>query len=253
MQLDEPFESASAGDPLLLYIILHLLFFPLVWIVCALGIESRKKYQHGLDAGPLEFQFLRQKGYLTNTFRILLICFGVMGKTPGFICCKNVVKNYICIGHHDNILPRCDSIFSLLRCQGMWNKTCTQLSLSQTLFQNPNNYNLGDVQRFCYHSWWDSAVIFDQISNSSNVYLSLSRFWTATSLVILYQLPSVSKSKIPPRNFWSGQISFPWAFFTNTSVSVADRPVWNKILWQISVHFLHAWRIKKNDFTRQVL
>jgi hypothetical protein len=31
-------------------------------------------------------------------------------------------------------------------------KKFTQLSLSQILFQNPKNYSLGDVQRFCYHS-----------------------------------------------------------------------------------------------------
>jgi hypothetical protein len=62
------------------------------------------------------------------------------------------------------------------------NKTCTQLSLSEILFQT---YTLGDVQRFCNHSLCDSAVIIDQISNSNNVYLSSSRLWTATSLVIL--------------------------------------------------------------------
>jgi len=77
---------------------------------------------------------------------------------------------------------------------------------------------------------------FDQISNSSNVYLSSSRFWTATSLFIFYQFPSVSKSRIPPKNIWS-QID----------------QLWNKILWQISVHFRHPWRIKKTDFTRQVI
>jgi len=42
-QLDEPDEGVSGGDPLLLYKILHLLFFPLVRILCALGLESRKK------------------------------------------------------------------------------------------------------------------------------------------------------------------------------------------------------------------
>jgi hypothetical protein len=41
-QLDEPVECASGGDPLLLYKILHLLFFPLVQILCALRLESRK-------------------------------------------------------------------------------------------------------------------------------------------------------------------------------------------------------------------
>ena len=39
-------------------------------------------------------------------------------------------------------------------------------------------------------------VIFYQNSNSSNVYLSSSRFWTTTTRVIFYQLPSVSKSRI---------------------------------------------------------
>jgi hypothetical protein len=43
MLLDQPVESASGGDPLLLYKILYLLFFPLVRILCALRLESRKK------------------------------------------------------------------------------------------------------------------------------------------------------------------------------------------------------------------
>jgi hypothetical protein len=42
-QLDEPVECASGGDPLILYKILHLLFFPVVRILCALRLESRKK------------------------------------------------------------------------------------------------------------------------------------------------------------------------------------------------------------------
>ena len=43
-QLDEPAECASRGDPLLLYKILHLLFCPLVRILRALCLESRKNY-----------------------------------------------------------------------------------------------------------------------------------------------------------------------------------------------------------------
>jgi hypothetical protein len=42
-QLDEPVECTSGDDPLLLYKILHLLFFPLVRILCALRLESGKK------------------------------------------------------------------------------------------------------------------------------------------------------------------------------------------------------------------
>jgi hypothetical protein len=43
-------------------------------------------------------------------------------------------KIFVCIGHRDNVLSRCDLIFSLLRCHGGWNKMCTQLSLFQILF-----------------------------------------------------------------------------------------------------------------------
>jgi len=42
-QLDEPVECASGGHPLLLYKILHLLFFLLVRLLCALCLESLKK------------------------------------------------------------------------------------------------------------------------------------------------------------------------------------------------------------------
>ena len=143
MQLDEPVECASGGDPLLLY---KILFFPLVRILCALRFESRKNYQHGLDVGPLEFQFLWPRGCLTNPFRTLSLCFGVIVKTPGLISCKNFVKKiFACIGHYNNVLARCDSIFPLLGYQGVWNKTCTQLSLSQIPFQKSENYSLGDV------------------------------------------------------------------------------------------------------------
>ena len=45
-------------------------------------------------------------------------------------------KTFICIGHPDNILARCDSIFPLLRCQAQWNKTCTQLSFPNPLSQS---------------------------------------------------------------------------------------------------------------------
>jgi hypothetical protein len=61
-----------------------------IFVHYALKVEN--KYQHGLDAGSLEFQFLRPKGCLTNPFRTLSNCFGVIGKTPGLISCNNFVK-----------------------------------------------------------------------------------------------------------------------------------------------------------------
>ena len=53
---------------------------------------EKESYQYGLDAGPLEFQFLRLRGCLTNPFRTLSLCFGVIGKTPGLISRNNFVK-----------------------------------------------------------------------------------------------------------------------------------------------------------------
>jgi hypothetical protein len=91
-QLDKSIECASGGDPLLLYKILHLLFFTLLRILCALCLVSRKNYQHVLDSGPLEFQFLLPTGYLTNPFRTLSLSFWVIGKTPGLISRNNFVK-----------------------------------------------------------------------------------------------------------------------------------------------------------------
>jgi hypothetical protein len=58
-QLEELVECASGDNPLFLYKILHLLFF--LWykffVHYDMGVE--KYYQHGLDVGPLKFQFLR--------------------------------------------------------------------------------------------------------------------------------------------------------------------------------------------------
>jgi hypothetical protein len=69
-------------------------FFPLLRISCALQLE-KKNYQHVLDAGPLEFYFLRPSGCLTNPFKNLSLCFDVMGKTPGPIFGNNFVKQFL--------------------------------------------------------------------------------------------------------------------------------------------------------------
>jgi len=56
------------------------------------ALRVEKNYRHDLDAGPLEFQFLRPRGCLTNPFRNLSLCFGVIDKTPGLISRNNFVK-----------------------------------------------------------------------------------------------------------------------------------------------------------------
>ena len=61
------------------------------------ALRVEKNYQHGLDAGPLEFQFLRRRGCLTNPLRTLSLCFGVTGKTPGLISRNNFVTKKNCL------------------------------------------------------------------------------------------------------------------------------------------------------------
>ena len=56
------------------------------------ALEDKKNYQHGLDAGPLECQFLRPSRYFTNPFRNLSLCFGIIGKTPRLTSLNNFVK-----------------------------------------------------------------------------------------------------------------------------------------------------------------
>ena len=122
-------------------------------------------------------------------------------------------------------------------------------------FPNPlsdmKNCSLGDVLRFCFHFWCNLGVIFDQIINRSNFYLSLSRFWTSISLVIICQLPSISKSRIPPKNVCSIHSHKPFATILVFLLQI--NWLWNKILRQLCLHFCHPWHIKKNRFTRQVI
>jgi hypothetical protein len=166
------------------------------------ALRLEKNYQHGLDVGPLEFQFLWPRGCLTNPFRTLSLCFRLIGKTPGLISCKNLIKKiFVCIGHCNNVLARCDSILPLLRRHGVWKEKNMHTTFS---FPDP----LLESEEL--QSWGCSKILpsfllqfdghFDQINNSSSVYLSLSQFWMATSLVIFYQFPSVSKSRVPPKN-----------------------------------------------------
>jgi hypothetical protein len=161
-------------------------------------LRVEKNYQHGLDARPLEFQFLRPRGCPTNLFRTLSLCFGVIGKTPGLIPCNNFVKIIVvCIGHRDSFGKMWLYLPFAQVSRSVEQKVHTAFSFPNPLSES-KELQFWDVQRYCYHSWCNSMVIFDQSTNSS-VYHSSGRFWMATSLVIFYQLPSVSKSRTPPK------------------------------------------------------
>jgi len=76
-QLDEPVECASGGDPLLLYKIPNLLFFPLVWILCALRLESRKKLSTWSWCGTFEISFYSAEGMSWQDVTRSSLCSGV--------------------------------------------------------------------------------------------------------------------------------------------------------------------------------
>jgi len=203
--------------------------------LCTTPWES-KNYQPGLDVGLWYFSFFSQ---------------GDVSPTHSGLC-RFVKKNFVCIRHHDNVLVRRDSIFPLLRCQIVWSKTCTQLSLSQLLFQNLKNCSFGNVKKFCYHSWCDLTVIFDQISNSSNVYLQFESI--LDGLLSHHLLPASFHLKIEntTKKRLIGSEPHSHKPFPPILVFLLQiNKFWNKVLWKLSVYLYHPWCIKKTDFTRQ--
>jgi len=76
----------------------------------------------------------------------------------------------------------------------------------------------------------DYAIILDAIRRLFLTKSATAAMFTSVRVdfgrphLVIYQLPSVSKSRIPPKNFWSAQSFIPISICTNTSVSVADRP-----------------------------
>ena len=79
-QLGEPAECSSRGDLLLLYKILHLLFSLWYKLFVHYALRVQKITNMTLMWGLWNF-----------SFRTLLLCFGVRGKTPGLISCSNFV------------------------------------------------------------------------------------------------------------------------------------------------------------------
>ena len=143
-------ECPSGSDPLHIYKVCIYCFFPLVRILCALRLESRKNYQHGLDAGTLEFQFLRPRGCLTNPFRNLSLCFGVI---PGLISHNNFVKQILSASAIAIVIWQYVTRSSL--CSGVKDcrtKRAHNFLFPKSTFRIRRNNSLGDVQRFCYHS-----------------------------------------------------------------------------------------------------
>jgi hypothetical protein len=107
----------------------------------------------------------------------------------------------------------------------------------------------------------DSVIILDAIRRSFLTKSATAAMFTSVWFYFWWPpLSSSSTSSLPSRNReycvkrligsepHSCKSFAPMLVF----LSQIDRR-WNKILWQLSVHFRHPWRIKKTDFTRQVI
>jgi hypothetical protein len=91
--------------------------------------------------------------------------FGVIGKTSDLISRINFVKKKSLSTSAIAIMSWQDVTRSSL-CSGV--KECgTKRALSQIFFQNPMNYSLGDVQRFCNHALCDSMVILTKSATAA--------------------------------------------------------------------------------------
>ena len=133
---------------------------------------------------------------LTNPFRILSFCFGVIGKTPGLVSCNNFVekkKKIVYIGHREIILARCES-----------NVAFAQVSSSVAQNMHTTFFVLNPLSEPKQLQDWRCSKIllsflmrldglFDQICSSSKVYISSVDFgWPPLS--------SFSTSSLPSRN-----------------------------------------------------
>jgi hypothetical protein len=104
----------------------------------------------------------------------------------------------------------------------------------------------GDVQRFCYNSCCESTIIFTKSATAAMF----------TSVRVDFGRPPLSPSStssLPSRNqeyhlktFDQFRASFPQAFCTNTSVSVADRTALKQNFMVILCSFPPSMTYKEN-------
>ena len=161
------------------------------FVHCALRVE--KNYQHGLDAGPLEFQFLRLRGCLAFPFRTVSLCFGVMGKHQ--VSSAVIISLHVFCASAIEIMSWQDVTRSSL-CPGV--KTCGTKCAHNFLFPKSSSR----IRRTTVFGMFkDSAIIIDAIRQF---------FFTKSATAAMFTsvwvdfgrppLSSSSTSSLPSRN-----------------------------------------------------
>jgi hypothetical protein len=173
----------------------------------------------------LEFQFLRPRWCLTNPFRTLSFCFGVISKNQ-VSSPVTIWLNKFLSASAIAVMSWQDVTWSSL-CSGV--KECGIKCAHNFLFPKSSfriqNQSLGDVRRLCYYSWCDSTVTFLTISATAAMFTSV---WFDFGQPLL---SSSSTRSLPSRNrkyrlktFDRFTALFPKGLCTNTSVSVTEKP-----------------------------
>jgi hypothetical protein len=91
----EQSSGASGGGLLLLYKILQLLFFTLVRILCALKLESRKRYQNEYYKGTVRISVSWTKWMFHQIIQNLSLCLGIIGKTRVLMSLNSVLNKFL--------------------------------------------------------------------------------------------------------------------------------------------------------------
>jgi len=217
--------------------------------LCTRPWESKKNYQHGLHAGPLEFQFLRPRECLTNPSRNLSLFFGVIGKTPSLYYRNNSVVNClsasaIAIMSWQDVTrsPLCPSVkyCGTKRTHNyLFLKSSLRIPRTTVLRIFKETVIILDVIRWSFLNKSATAAMFTSVQvDFGRLPLSSSSSSSLPSRNQEYNLKTFIRSEPHSHNPFAPILPF---------LSQIDRS-WNKILGQPSVHFSHPWRIKKTDF-----
>jgi len=115
------------------------------------------------------------------------------GCSVGIVRSRTKATEIFFIGHRDNVLARCDSIFPLLRCQGVWIKRAHNFLSPKSSFR----INITTVLRM----FKDSAIIFDAIRRSFLTKSATAAMFTSVRVDFRRRpLKSSSISSLPSQN-----------------------------------------------------
>ena len=137
-------------------------------------------------------------------------------------------------------MARRDLIFPSLRCQKVWNKMCTQLSLSES--KEVESWGcleilLSFLMWFYGHFWPNNTPTFTSVRVDFG--------WPLLSSFSTSSFPSQNREYNLETFDWF-TASFLWSFCTNASVSVADRLALKQNFMATLCSFLPSMMYKEN-------